>query len=308
MRSPEGWPPEDCVIENYKDYGIRAINIETLQPKLINGAKGGIERKRRSVPIIVSLTTFPQRVHEVQYVIYSLLNQSMKPDKVVLWLSKEEFERGADDLPENLTRWLKCGLEIEWCDNLRQYNKLVPSLRKYPDAIIITADDDIFYPEHWVKGLYEDYRDNGDKYIYAYRVHRMCLTELGLKKYTEWEREIKGGASTLNFPTGVGGVLYPPKSLAESAQDSDIFMRISATNDDIWFWAMALINNKKIKVTPGFDGLIFINPDRELRLADGLTLARLNVVQSANDEQLNRVIKAYPQLVVLLRAESEFLT
>lgn len=42
--------------------------------------------------IVVSLTSFPARIKKVHIVIESLLNQTIKPDKIILWLSKEQFE------------------------------------------------------------------------------------------------------------------------------------------------------------------------------------------------------------------------
>ena len=42
--------------------------------------------------IVVSLTSYGRRVTKtVPYVLYDLLFQSLKPSRIVLWLSKDEF-------------------------------------------------------------------------------------------------------------------------------------------------------------------------------------------------------------------------
>ena len=38
-----------------------------------------------------SLTSFPQRMYEIHYTLYSLLTQTIKPAKVILWLGREQF-------------------------------------------------------------------------------------------------------------------------------------------------------------------------------------------------------------------------
>ena len=57
------------------------------------------EQAQRSPRLIVSLTSFPKRMHEVVYTVYSLLTQTMKPDIVCLWLSVEEFPHREAELP-----------------------------------------------------------------------------------------------------------------------------------------------------------------------------------------------------------------
>ena len=44
--------------------------------------------------IVVSLTTYGERTRLVHITIDTLLNQSVKPQKVILWLSENEFPNG----------------------------------------------------------------------------------------------------------------------------------------------------------------------------------------------------------------------
>ena len=83
--------------------------------------------------LIISLTSFPQRMYEIHYTLYSLLTQTVKPAKVVLWLGTEQFPDGEKDIPQKVLKLKENGLVIEWHKNLRSYTKLVPSLKKYPN-------------------------------------------------------------------------------------------------------------------------------------------------------------------------------
>ena len=53
--------------------------------------KTGILHKVEERPVIISLTTIPSRVDKVWLTTESLLRQSRKPDKVLLWLAENEF-------------------------------------------------------------------------------------------------------------------------------------------------------------------------------------------------------------------------
>ena len=74
-------------------------------------------------------------MYEIHYTLYSLLNQTVKPDEVVLWLAKEQFPNGNDDIPPAVLDLQKNGLTIKWCEDLRSYKKLIPSLKEYPVSV-----------------------------------------------------------------------------------------------------------------------------------------------------------------------------
>ena len=112
--------------------------------------------------IIVSLTSFPQRMYEIHYTLYSLLTQSVKPSKVILWLGKEQFPNLEDDIPKQVLDLKNNGLTINWCENMYSYTKLIPALRQYPNSIIITADDDIYYEKEWIERLLNGHQKHPD--------------------------------------------------------------------------------------------------------------------------------------------------
>lgn len=208
--------------------------------------KSGLTDIKRNPQIIVSLTSFPDRIPFIYKTISSLLNQTLKPDMVILWLAKEQFPQLENDLPDELLELKKYGLTIKWCNNIRSYKKLVPAIKEYPNDIIITVDDDIYYDKTLIELLYKSY-EKEPEYIHCHRCTKIF--------YKNGKIKAKGGGkkfykypSYANKLVGVGGVLYPPNSLYCDITNENLFMELAPTNDDIWFWLMAVLNNKKIKV------------------------------------------------------------
>ena len=151
----------------------------------------GLNRSPRSEKIIVSLTSYKPRINDVKYTIYSLLNQTFPPDKLILWLDEDSFPKREKNLPPDLLKLRNFGLTIDWCENLRPYKKLIPALEKFPDDIIVTADDDIFYRSDWLKILYDEHLKNPDCVI-AHRAHRIRFdTQGNIFPYRLWNSEIK---------------------------------------------------------------------------------------------------------------------
>ncbi len=258
--------------------------------------KGVTKQKINNIDFIISLTSFPARINAVIQTIKSLMLQKKKANKIILWLVDSEFEN--IKLPEKLLKLKKYGLEIKWCDNMRSYNKLIPALELYPEAIIYTADDDIYYSSSSTKILLSAYVQN-PKIIYAHRVTKFFLSD------NKWENigggwDIWSGPSYLNKLTGVGGVLYPPHSLYKDILEKDIFLDICKTNDDIWFWFMATLNHVKICVPPKAQPLlVYVG-----KTQDGPTLNSINDKgEKLFDIQFNNMVNRYPEVDTLMRNE-----
>ncbi|HIH34904.1 MAG TPA: hypothetical protein HA255_00480, partial [Methanosphaera sp.] len=185
-----------------KDFDeIEHINKFEIDEKLKSFTDRGVKKSKRKPRIIVSLTSIPERMYDVHYTLYSLLNQQVKPDKVILWLSNEDFPNGELDLPKEVLALQRNGLSIRFCDELKSYKKIIPALETYPNDIIVTADDDIFYPPNWLKILYEDYRRNENDII-AHRVRRINMNNGKIDDYCTWKLNDKtDDYSFLNFAT-----------------------------------------------------------------------------------------------------------
>ena len=232
------------------------IKIKHKNPK-IKDAKLSLpclNTNPRTPKIILSLTTFPDRINSVSKTIKTLLNQTLKPDKVILWLASEQFPKKEQELPNDLLELKNFGLDIKWCEDIKSYKKLIPSLIEFPNDIIITFDDDIYYPFDTVEKLYNSYLKNPDC-IHTNRAKRFYIKNntICAKKMSEVYWTKYQDISYKNAQTGCGGVLYPPKSLNQNVLNKQEFMSLIPTHDDIWFWLNAILNNTKIKVVSSYD-------------------------------------------------------
>lgn len=245
--------------------------------------------------IIVSFTSFPGRINIVHKAIETLKNQSVKPDKIILYLSEEEFPDKYKQLPKTLKNMLDNVFTIHWVkETLYSFQKIVPALEEYPDAIIITADDDVLYNKDWLELLLKAYINN-PYMIHCHRAHRICFNKKYLKSYNLWNMVIRNeSAAFCNFLTGVGGVLYPPHCLDANITNKKEFLSLCPKADDIWIWAMAVKNNMKIHVIKDNMPVLRLVPGSQ----DGDCLCKINTGEVCyNDVQLKNVLDKYPEIL-----------
>lgn len=239
--------------------------------------------------VIVSLTTYGKRLYEVYLTIESIMQGTLLPNRIILWLEDTLKE---SDIPLTLLKQKARGLEICFCKDLKSYKKLIPTLSKYPNAIYITIDDDVLYNYDLVENLVKAYKKNPNN-VYATRVHYIKMNRnFKPEQYAKWAMcKGKEYADVFNFPTGVGGVLYPPMSLSQEVLNEESFMKLAPFGDDIWFFAMAKLN--------GFDSCkIFTHSsDSEDYLTNesvqDCSLNRKNLFLNRNDGQVRAVFEAY---------------
>lgn len=263
--------------------------------------KSGISSSSRIVKVTVSLTSYPARIGTIHHTIASLLTQTMMPDRVTLWLGEEKFPLKEADLPKKLLALRQYGLTICWTRDKRSYTKLLPALKAYPDDIIITCDDDILYNPDMVESLYNSYQQD-QSCIHTQAAMRMESNGAGgLSSYNDWWYcKTSGEKSYANLLMGVNGVLYPPHSMPDEVFNEDVFTSIAPTTDDLWFWAMAVLNGRRIcnldangiaKTSPNFDivgpSLWSINENRE----------------NGNDKQLRAILDKYPTVKANLQRD-----
>lgn len=100
--------------------------------------------------VIVSLTSFPQRINRVWLVVENILRQTITPDIVCLWLSKEQFQ-DMKKIPNNLLRLQKYGLQIKLVDgDLRSHKKYYYAFKEFSRDLVVTIDDDLFYSSDFI--------------------------------------------------------------------------------------------------------------------------------------------------------------
>ena len=271
-----------------------SMRYETRRNQLIDyilheTRSGVTPKKYTDHNIIVSLTTYGKRIHEVSLAIESLMQQTMKANRIVLWLDNSFRNQ---PLPRSLMLQQQRGLEIEYCTDIGSYKKLIPQMKKTPDDAIVTADDDIIYDYDVLEHLILAYQKEKTM-IHCCRVHKMSFDNDGhILPYSNWEsRCVLLGTDRHYFLTGVGAVLYPPHSLDEEVFNEKVFTEICPKADDVWFTAMALkIGTPINKVfTRDVHGEDYIENPRVLEIG----LSSENVGQGGNDRQLKAVFEKY---------------
>jgi hypothetical protein len=256
-----------------------------------NSSEPGISDTRYcDTELIVSLTTYGRRFYDVYLTVESIMRQTVKPNKIILWLAADEFS--GTELPVVLQKQQKRGLEIKYCKDVLSYKKLIPALKEHPAATIITIDDDNIYYFDLIEKLLSSYKANPG-HIHCCNMHRMKLAGKNtLAKYNDWTRHYDGkDASLLNFPTGGGGVLYPPGCFDNEIFNEEVFMGICRHADDVWFKAMSLMKKvMSVKVpTHKKNGKDYYSNDN----VQDTALALLNYRKKLNDIQLKAVFDKY---------------
>lgn len=241
-------------------------------------------RRRAGNRIVVSLTSYPPRFATLHLTLKSLLSQSFLPDRLVLWIAHEHISL----LPESVKALQSAGLEIKACEDLKSYKKMIPQLRESLDDTIVTADDDVYYWRDWLQQLV-GMRTPGKLEVICHRMHRMRLAPSGDPlPYNTWEFESANReSSVLNFPTGIGGTLYPAGLFDGRVLDTQACMALCPRGDDIWFWWMARARGATFRRT---------DARHELYCWDGTQGVALwldNIGNNFNDEQLRAMIAAY---------------
>ena len=132
--------------------------------------------------LVVSLTTYKERIHDVHLTIESIMQQTVLPNRIILWLDENEFDDAS--IPIVLKKQIGRGLEIRYCRNIKSFKKLIPTLKMLPEATIITVDDDVIYPYDMIERMMSHYRED-PKCIYYYRGRIIGRNGHKLKPYNK---------------------------------------------------------------------------------------------------------------------------
>ena len=267
------------------------VFYNTMTPEFQNEFLSIAKQNLKIDNLIISLTSFPERINKVNQTIETLLNQSLNAAKVILWLAEEQFPNKEKDLPQQLLDLIPRGLEIDWCEDIKSYKKLIPAIKKYPDSIIVTADDDLIYKNDWLEQLYNAYIQE-PQYIHCHRGHYITFVQNKISPYKKWIRNITTQKPSFNnFCTGSGGILYPPNCFYKDILREDLFTSLCPLADDIWFWAMCVLNDKKYNIVTGNERLVCVDGTQDS------ALWYANMIEGKNDIQLKEVLNHYPEIL-----------
>ena len=189
---------------------------------------------KRMKEFVVAFTTHGPRVKHMNITLNSLLNQTLKPYKIIITIHKDDVQYIQVETLD-LIKNNKC-IDLIICDKkLGPHTKYFYAMQKYRNYAVITVDDDHEYDCDLCESLWKSYINNPNL-ISARRVHLIKRDENGNPlSYNFWRyncNDIKTSNMDL-FATGVGGVLYPPDILKISDKNlTDIYKCLYA--DDIY--------------------------------------------------------------------------
>jgi hypothetical protein len=233
--------------------------------------------------IIVSLTTFPLRINKVWIAIESILRQTHKPDKIILWLSKNQFP-SENILPKKLIEQKNRGLEIRFCEgDIKSHKKYYYTIKEFPNDFLLTIDDDIIYPTTLISQLV----DLNKIYPTAICCHLALKIQIEgekLQPFNKWKNVKKQAGPSFNLFFGSGGgTLFPPFSLHPEVLNDTVFKKLCFFADDVWLNCMCQLNDKMIVKSNYYSSrlpIIFIR---------NKTLTVINNGQNENDVQIQAI-------------------
>lgn len=261
---------------------ILPLYFKLFSKKRYSGKSMGGDRK-----IIVSFTTFPKRIDSIWKVIECMLRQTVRPDKVMLYLSREQFPKELDDLPQSLRKYKDNGLvDVVFVDDdLRSHKKYYYSFQQFPEDLIILIDDDLFYVKTLISELLEEHAKFPESII-CHRAHTVTRDQYGaLNPYAKWRsQKSRRGPTHAIFHTSGGGTLYRPFLFSEQLYNRKLIKDLCFYADDVWLNVLAFVSGITIVKSNYYTNYL------PVYIKDDIKLSVVNVQQSLNDNQLEKVL------------------
>lgn len=259
-------------------------------------AMQGVQLKKNgdASDIIVSLTSYGVRVEDtLPYALYSLLRQTRMPNRIIVWL--DDVNWSEEKLPDILKKLQSLGVEFYFVEDLRSYKKLIPALKMFPDNVIITVDDDLYYNSHTVEWLTNAYEESDKRSVFGTWAYGAKVSERQYLPYSQWKVANMGTPTGEYSVIGCGGILYPPHIFDDEVLKDELFMELAPTADDLWFWVMEKRQNIPVKLIPNahrglhteVNRVDFWNPNKEG------SLYYINEIKGKNDEQFEELLNHY---------------
>lgn len=264
-----------------KAYANKYIPIYLSSAPLTSSKRG----RRIDEKLIVSFTSFPARIDNAWIVVKTMLLQSYTPDKILLWLSKDQFPN-SDSIPVSLRTLEGDIFEIRMVEgDIRSHKKYLYVFQMFPNDLIVTVDDDIFYPQNLLKGIVECHKENPDAVICNYGLYVTQSENGSLLPYKKWKRNKSLLSKDFFFGSG-GGTLFQPTKLYKDVTNIELALKLTPTADDVWLNAMVRLANLPLIVRSN-NHVLSVTVEDDERLCD------LNIGFSQNDMQINALIEYY---------------
>ena len=238
---------------------------------------------------VVSLTSYGHRLGVVHCAIETIAQQTLPPQRVILWLTEDE---STDDNPF-LKRQMERGLEVRRCEDLRSFMKLIPTLRLLGldnRPPIVTIDDDIMYQPTLLQSLHDTAKAFPGAVVCP-RTQWITREDTGL----HWPKVTDCPEPRPDIlATGVGGAYYPAGCFTEEVLRADRFMELTPRADDLWFWGMERLAGTLVMKSPSVSPINEDYIDVDMGRKRGLVIN--NVYFGGNHRQLMALLRAYPQI------------
>ncbi len=247
-----------------------------------------LNTENREEKVIVSLTSYPARIGYVHLAIKSLMLQTYKPDRIILWLAEEQFPDKV--LPKELTALEEHGLEIIWMHDIYGHKKyFYPVLNQKENELVITFDDDIIYSKKTIERLVRTHKKFPDCLVCdrAQAYDKNNPYQPG-RWFTLSDVGVKEPSYSLN-PSPGGGCMIPYGVFHEDACNEEKIRELAYKNDDIWYMFMCAHNEKRIIKTRKYHKSFSV-----IDGSQGEQMAFDNVQNNKNIEIMKNLIKVYP--------------
>lgn len=269
---------------------IKLDNKSILKERL---PKNPLNREKRDEILTVSLTSFPARIGTVHLAIKSLMLQSYKPDRIVLWLAEDQFPRGERELPDTLLALKEKGLEIRFCENLYGHKKYFVALQEQKEnELVATFDDDIIYPPNALKKLIKCHKKFPDAII-CNRAQALDYEKNGsVKDVGRWKTITSVGVRKRTFclcPSTGGGCLYPYGALNAEAFDAEKIKTLALRADDQWILFMSVYSG-----TPIVKSVKYHKTFSVVQSSQEESLAAINILGAGYKQVMADLESAYP--------------
>lgn len=231
---------------------------------------------------VVCLTTYPARIKKVWLVIDSLYNQTIKPSKIYVVLTKEEFPNELKDLPSNLKRFIGFGVNVIFVEeNLRPHNKYYYALLNIKNRDIITVDDDLLYWEDTIERLVGLQKKNENS---------ICTNKALFIEYKNGVVLYSPKTNSKNtnlMAQGVCGVLYNKNIRITNLFDKKMIKSTCLTNDDVWLHIQEIRAGLDVAVGDYYcHPLIIINSQKQ-------ALWHKNICHNESSKTMQNLISYY---------------
>jgi hypothetical protein len=194
---------------------------------------------------IISISSYPKRIHQVPAVFESLFKQKSFPKKYLLVLTEEEWPN--KELPRPIQKLENLGVKIFWVKgNSFAVKNISPVVEAYPNDDILILDDDIIYGPKVVSDLVEsDFAQKG--YIVGHIAKAIHKRNGSISM---WFRNDKPANKTTPsesvFFIGYSGIYYPKNTLDKRVSNFEAIKKIvPGRGKDIWLYCAAIAKNSK---------------------------------------------------------------